>query len=328
MREVAFIGAIFILLAGYVFLYDLPVSRNNRSLLLSSTDLHNLREIKIKQANHQELRLLFSAAGSSKKEDLSLRVSLPGIENSLLSQERLKKFLIHLERIELEQTLLSLQDSELSDFGLDPANAQLVFLFKSGHKVSLDLGKYNPLVDSRYALVSSSSWVQLIDENVAQGLISLDKVSIREAGIFATITGEIGWLSREIEGESDLMLELENSRWMVNGEPGDPRFIDQLVDNLTGLKAKGFVLEDEIAGKDFGFYDPLLEITFREQVGTENKIRMLTIGARVDDLPDSDDSLYYARTDSSAVPYLLDYKDFKPLLVSKAALTAIEDFEK
>jgi len=327
MREAVFLTAIFVMLGGYIFFFDLPLSSERERFLVSPGELAQLEEVVIRAQGEERLRIILAAEKDGTQSDpLYRRISLPGVSNELLNHGRLREFLAALQSFSLAETSIQIDSVSLEDFGLvDPA-FELELAFQDGLSKTVKLGKYNPLIEARYALLDDNRYLELVKEETSARLVSLDRIRLREQRIFYPIDGEIVWLSRGgRQPSSRLTLIHDDSGWSVNGDRGDQRFIRQFIDNLKALRASGFVFDHDGTDVDYGFSSPLLEISFRVQSDSGSQIRMLTVGNEVHGLPDSSDSMYYVRSDRSAQPYIVRYLELRPLFVSAQALAVIED---
>jgi len=327
MRETVFLTAIFVLLGGYIFFFDLPFASERERFLVSPGELAELEEVVIRAQGEERLRVLFAAEQDATLDNpLYRRLSLPGIGNDRLNHSRLREFLSALQGFSLAETSVQRNTISLEDFGLSDPLFELKLAFQNGTSKTLKLGKYNPLLEARYVLLDDSQYLELVKEEVSIKLASLDRIQLREQRIFYPIDGEIVWLSRDGRQQaSRLTLEYEDSGWSVNGDLGDERFIRQFINNLIALRASGFVFDHDARDVDYGFSSPLLEISFRAKSDSGSQIRMLTVGNEVRGLPDSSDSMYYVRSDRSAQPYIVRYLELRPLFVSAQALAVIED---
>jgi Domain of unknown function (DUF4340) len=218
--------------------------------------------------------------------------------------------------------------SDLSKFGLNPAEVTLHFKMKDGTERKIRFGQNNPTGSSTYAVLDGKNEVFLVPAYVAstfkKKLIDLRNRSILKFEQFETQTVDLQTQKGAVR------LVKEGDRWWIQGKErwaADSSAVSGLLSALATTQVKDF-LEEKAADSygSLGFDKPLLDVKLT--VGKDKGIKHLTIGMEKSKLTKTGESkpkpkpekkddttataaseLYVARDESRTELFLVD-KEF------------------
>lgn len=163
-------------------------------------------------------------------------------------------------------------EEKLKELHLDSPEAVLKVEFRETAKrepLEIKLRGYSEgevgkeLVGAYFVLSSRPTVFKMTLRNPLKDLVK-PVAEVREKQLFTFATNAVTALDISAEGKPDLKLLKSGSEWTVNGKPGDPHFVKELLTRLSTLSAVGFPLES----RDFGFAAPRFRATVTLASGT------------------------------------------------------------
>jgi hypothetical protein len=195
------------------------------------------------------------------------------------------------------------QQGSLAQFGLDKPAVMLSLSFREGINPSPLVVKVGQVSDAKDPATKTIHFIYSGAPSVLRTLsdpftaLEVDKDTLRDRGVFKFGTSEVARLQVSGDQISTVELVADGIEWKVNGKEGDAVFVEDVLDNLTALKASEF--PSGVA--DAGFDKPHLVFTITKK-GDGKEVVVLTVGKQVQ-RPDG--AAFYARVGDTGETVLL-----------------------
>jgi hypothetical protein len=167
--------------------------------------------------------------------------------------------------------------SDLSGFGLNPAEVSLQFKTRDGKEYKIRFGSNNPTGSSTYAVLEGKNEVFLVSTATASTFRKkLD--DLRNRSVLAFDQFEANTLVLQSE-KSTLSLAKENDRWWIQGPEkwaADSSGVNGILGALSSTKLKDFFEGNPDEYQSLGFEKPVVDV--RLTVGKNKGIKHLTVG--------------------------------------------------
>ena len=225
--------------------------------------------------------------------------------------------------------------SDLSKFGLNPAEVTLSFKMKDGTERKIRFGQNNPTGSSTYAVLEGKNEVFLVPTHTAstfkKKLTDLRNRSILKFEQFETQTVDLQ------TNKGSVQLVKEGDRWWIQGKEklaADSSAVNSLLSALATTQVKEFFDDSADSNPSLGLIKPLVDVKLT--VGKDKGIKHLSIGveksklakaglakpmppaAKKDDAAATTPSeLYVARDESRTELFFVD-KEFVDKLVKES----------
>ncbi len=175
------------------------------------------------------------------------------------------------------ESVLETNVTDLSKFGLKPAQTALDFKTKDGKEYKIDFGIKNPTGSSNYAVIPGKNEVLLVASYVAG---SFDKKldDLRSHSILPFEQSEAQSLEMQ-NPKNDMRFAKENDRWWYQGKEkwaADSSAVSGILSALSGGRIKEFFDENPENYQNLGLDKPYINV--RLVVGKDRAIKHLVIG--------------------------------------------------
>lgn len=167
--------------------------------------------------------------------------------------------------------------SDLSAFGLNPAEVGLQFKTKDGKEYKIRFGTNNPTGNSAYACLEGKNEVFLVGSYLVstfrKKLEDLRNRSILSFEQFETRSLDLG------SEKGSVLLAKENDRWSIQGKekwPADTSAVNGVLSPLASTRLKEFFDANPEDYETLGFDRPRVDV--RLTVGKDKAIKHLIIG--------------------------------------------------
>lgn len=174
-------------------------------------------------------------------------------------------------------TVIESAASDLSGFGLNPAEVSLQFKTKDGKEYKIRFGSNNPTGSSTYAALEGKNEVFLVPTATASTFRKkLD--DLRNRSVLAFDQFEANTLALQSE-KGTLSLAKENDRWWIQGPEkwaADSSGVNGILGALSSTKLKEFFEGNPDEYQSLGFEKPTVDV--RLTVGKDKGIKHLIVG--------------------------------------------------
>ncbi len=167
--------------------------------------------------------------------------------------------------------------TDLSQFGLQPAEVTLQFKTKDGKEYKVRFGRNNPTGNSTYAALDGKNEVYLVPGYTASSF-KKKLEDLRNRSILSFDQFDVQSLDLQSE-KGRVQLAKENDRWWFQGREklaADSSAVNAILGSLSNTRLKEFVDDDPESYGTLGFEKPLLDVKLT--VGKDKGIKHLVVG--------------------------------------------------
>jgi hypothetical protein len=175
------------------------------------------------------------------------------------------------------ESVLETNTTDLSRFGLKPAQTGLDFKTKDGKEYKIDFGIKNPTGNSNYATIPGKNEILLVGSYVAS---TFDKKleDLRNHSVLPFEQSETQSLDLQ-SSKGSVQLAKDGDRWWIQGKEkwaADSSAVSGVLSALSGGRLKEFFDENPDNYTNLGFDKPYIDV--RLVVGKNRAIKHLIIG--------------------------------------------------
>jgi hypothetical protein len=186
--------------------------------------------------------------------------------------------------------------SDLSKFGLNPAEVTLYFKMKDGAERKIRFGQNNPTGSSTYAVLDGKNEVFLVPTYVAS-TFKKKLTDLRNRNILKFEQFETQSVDLQTQ-KGAVRLVKEGDRWWIQGKErwaADSSAVNGLLSALATTQAKDFLEDSADSYRSLGLDKPLLDVKLT--VGKDKGIKHLTVGLEKSKLTRAGDIKSKPKTD-------------------------------
>lgn len=298
LRNTLLLAIVFILLGGYIFLFELQKERKEKSEILLDFKEEDVEEM-ILSYPQQEIRLQREPSGKWKITQPVQAAADESAVGGILSALQTSR----VQRIVEKKP----SPEDVKAFGLDNPEVKVLITLQKGKTLpAILVGAKTPLSNSAYVRRGSELGVLLTSASL-RSTLEKKLYDLRDKEILSFSPDQVTRLQIRTPKESLVLVKGEKAEWQVETPTkgkSKPGVVAAYLAALGALRAKGFAEDEPKDIKKYGLVPPSVEISLDGKDG--KKLGSLLLGSK-------GGGEYYAKREGSPTVFSVDEFSYNQL---------------